>query len=57
MSRLQLLTTKFENLRMNEDEIVSETHIRLLDIANTSFALGENMCGEKPVRKILRSLL
>lgn len=57
MSRLQLLTTKFENLRMNEDEIVNGTHIRLLDIANTSFALGEKMSGEKLARKILRSLL
>lgn len=56
MSRLQLLTTKFENLRMNEDETMSEFHIRLCHIANTSFALGEKMYEEKLVKKILKSL-
>lgn len=56
MSRLQLIITKFENLRMNEDEIVSEIHIILCDITNTYFALGEKMSEEKLSRKILRSL-
>lgn len=56
MSRLLLLTTKFENLRMNEGEYISNFNIRLRDIANTSFALGEKMSEEKPSRKILRSL-
>lgn len=40
MSRLQLLTTKYENIKMNEDETVSEFNIRLRGIANTSFVLG-----------------
>lgn len=39
MSRLQLLTTKFKNLRMKEEESIYEFHIRFRDIANTSFAL------------------
>lgn len=56
MSRLQLLTTKFENIRMNKDENVIEFHIRLHDIANTSFALGEKMSEEKLAIKILRPL-
>lgn len=56
MSILQLLTTKFENLRMNEEESICEFHIKLCDISNTCFALGENMSKEKLVRKILRSL-
>lgn len=47
MSKLQLLTTQFENLRMNVEESISEFHIRLRDITNTSFALGENMYEEK----------
>lgn len=51
MLRLQLLTTKFENLRMNEDETVSEFHIRMRDIANTLFGLGEKMSEEKLFRK------
>lgn len=56
MSRLQLLTTKFVNLRMNEEESICDFHIRLHDIANTSFSLGEKMCEEKLTRKILKSL-
>lgn len=47
MSRLQLLTTKFENLKMNEDESICEFHIRLRDISNTSFSLSVNMSKEK----------
>lgn len=41
---------------MNEDESISYFNIKLCDIANTSFALGEKMSKEKPSRKILRSL-
>lgn len=40
MSRFHLLTTKFENLRMKEDESICEFHIMLHDISNTSFSLG-----------------
>ncbi|XP_057444753.1 uncharacterized protein LOC130736999 [Lotus japonicus] len=56
MSRLQMLTTQFENLRMTEEETISEFHMRVRDLANSSFALGEPMSDEKLVRKILRSL-
>ncbi|KAK2402989.1 gag-protease polyprotein [Trifolium repens] len=56
MSKLQLLTTKFENLRMDEDETISEFNTRLRDIVNSSFALGEKISEEKIARKILRSL-
>jgi hypothetical protein len=55
MSKLQLLNTKFENLKIDEDETILEFNARLHDIANTSFALGENMSEEKLARKILRS--
>ena len=51
-----MLTTKFENLRMMEDETIHEFHMNILEIANTSGALGEKMSEEKLVRKILRSL-
>ncbi|EXB99124.1 G-type lectin S-receptor-like serine/threonine-protein kinase [Morus notabilis] len=34
LSKLQILTTRFENLRMQEDEIISEFNSRLCDIAN-----------------------
>lgn len=43
MSMLQLLTKKFVNLRMNEEESISDFNIKLRDMANTSFALGERM--------------
>lgn len=56
MSKLHILTTKFENLRMNEDESISDFNIHLRDLANTSIALGEKMSEEKLTRKILRSL-
>jgi hypothetical protein len=56
MSRLQLLTSKFENLRMTEDENIHEFHMSILEIANASGALGEKISDENLVRKILRSL-
>lgn len=56
MSRLQLLITNFENMRINEDEFISDFNIRRRGIANTSFALGEKLSEEKLARKILRPL-
>ena len=34
MSRLQLLTTQFENLKMTEEETVAEFHMRVRDMAS-----------------------
>jgi hypothetical protein len=56
MSKLQLLSTKFENLKMEDDETISEFNNRIRDIANSSFALGERIPEEKLTRKILRLL-
>ncbi len=55
-SRLQMLTTKFENLRMKEDETVHDFHMTILDYANTFDSLGEKLLEERMVRKMLRSL-
>ncbi|PNX91973.1 gag-protease polyprotein [Trifolium pratense] len=55
-SRLQLLTTQFENLRMKEEESVHDFHMNVLEYANTFESLGEKMSDEKLVSKILRSL-
>lgn len=55
MLRLKLLTSKFENLRMNNDESIAEFNVYLLNIANESFALGEKISEERLVRKVLRS--
>ena len=56
MSRLHMLTTQFETLRMSEEQSIADFHMQIRDIANTSFALGEKMSNEKLVRNILRSL-
>ncbi|KAK2429199.1 gag-protease polyprotein [Trifolium repens] len=55
-SRLQLLLTKFENLRMKEEETIYDFHMNILDLANSFDSLGERLSDEKMVRKILRSL-
>jgi hypothetical protein len=39
-SRLQLLTTKFENLKMLEDENIQDYYMNILDIANLFDSLG-----------------
>ena len=56
LSKLQILTTRFENLRMLEDETISDFNSKLCDIANKAFALGQKISEEKIVRKVLRSL-
>jgi hypothetical protein len=55
-SRIQLLTTKFESLKMKEDETIQDYYVNVLDIANRFDSLGEKLSDEKLVRKILRSL-
>ncbi|WJX88834.1 hypothetical protein P8452_70878 [Trifolium repens] len=55
-SRLQLLHSKFENLRMKEEETIYDFHMSILDLANPFDSLGERLSDEKLVRKILRSL-
>ena len=54
-SRLELLTTKFENLRMSK-ETISDFNGKMCDIANESFALGEKISKKKIVKKSLRFL-
>jgi len=55
-ARLQLLTTKFENLKMQEDENIQDYYMNVLDIENSFDSLSERLTDEKLVRKILRSL-
>ena len=49
-SRLQLLITKFKNLKMLEDESISRFNLRVLDISDESFALGEKISQELLVK-------
>ena len=55
-SKLQRLTTSFEEIRMDDDEVFDEFYAKLKDIVNSAFNLGEKILESKIVRKILRSL-
>ena len=55
-SKFQRLTTSFEEIRMDDDEMFDEFYAKLKDIVNLAFNLGENISEPKIVRKILRSL-
>ena len=41
-SKLQRLTTSFEEIKMEEDESFDEFYAKLKDIVNSTFNLGEN---------------
>ncbi|RVW93457.1 hypothetical protein CK203_035031 [Vitis vinifera] len=56
LSKLQMLTARFETIRMEDHEKFGEFHAKLMDIMNSSFNLGEPIPNSKVVRKILRSL-
>ena len=54
-SKLQRLTTSFEEIKMEEDESFNEFYAKLKDIVNSAFNLGETVPEPKIVRKVLRS--
>ena len=55
-SKLQRLTTSFEEIKMAKDESFDEFYAKLKDIVNTAFILGKSIQEPKIVRKVLRSL-
>ncbi|KAH7867389.1 hypothetical protein Vadar_032806 [Vaccinium darrowii] len=55
-SKIQMLTTRFEELRMSEDETFDSFITKLSDIVNSFHALGEPISNLKVCRKVLRSL-
>ena len=55
-SKLQRLTTSFEEIKMEEDESFDELYAKLKDIVNLAFNLGETILEPKIVKKVLRSL-
>ena len=55
-SKLQRLTTSFEEIKMEEDESFDEFYAKLKDIVNSAFNLGETIPKPQIVRKVLRSL-
>ena len=56
VSKLQMLTSRFKTIKMEDLENFGEFHEKLMDILNSSFNIGEPIPNSKVVRKILRSL-
>ena len=56
-TKLQMLTTKFEELKMGDDESLDSFYGKLNEIVIAKLNLGEKIEDAKVVRKILRSLL
>ncbi|KAG9450312.1 hypothetical protein H6P81_010277 [Aristolochia fimbriata] len=56
LSKLQMLTTQFELLRMHEEETILQYEVKIRDIANQAAALGDKIPENRLVRKVLRSL-
>ena len=55
-SKLQRLTTSFEEIGMDEDNSFDEFYANVKNIVNSAFNLGEQILEPKIVKKILRSL-
>ena len=55
-TKLQMLTTHFEELKMREDESFDSFYGKLNEVVIGKFNLGEKTEDSKVVRKILRSL-
>ena len=57
INKLLQLTTRFESIRMSDDECFVEFYAKLNDIVNSTYNLGENYDQPKIFRKILRFLI
>ena len=55
-TKLQMLTTRFEKLKMSEDESFDSFYGKLNEVVFGKLNLGEKIEDSKVVRKILRSL-
>ena len=51
--KLQRLTARFEEIKMEEDELFDEFYAKFKDIMNSTFNLGETIPEPKIVRKVL----
>ena len=56
ISKLQMLASKFEDLRMLEDESINDLNSKLCEISNEPFTLNEKYPEIKLMRKTLRFL-
>ena len=54
INKLQQLTSKFESIKISDDESFDKFYAKLNDIVNSAYNLGEIYDQPKIVRKILR---
>ena len=54
--KLRRLTTSFEEIKMEKDELFDEFYAKLKDIVNSAFNFRETIPKSKIVRKVLKSL-
>ena len=54
--KFQRVTSSFEEIRMEKNEIFDELYAKLKDIVNSAFNIGESIAESKIVKKILRFL-
>jgi ribosomal protein L12E/L44/L45/RPP1/RPP2 len=56
-AKLQMLISKFEEIKMLEDEIFGEFYTKISDLRNTMVSLGKTISDVILIHKIIRSLL
>nr|KJB72631.1 hypothetical protein B456_011G188300 [Gossypium raimondii] len=56
-SKMQMLTSRFKSLWMQELETIGEYYAKLSDLSNQAFASGEEYSNAKIIRNVLRSFL
>ena len=56
INKLQQLTSKFESIRMTNDESFDEFYAKINDIVNSAYNLGETYDQSKIVKNIFKSL-
>lgn len=56
LSKLQMLTARFESIRMDENKTFSNFYVEWRTILNSTFNLDENFPNPKVIKQILRSL-
>ncbi|XP_073120251.1 uncharacterized protein [Henckelia pumila] len=55
-TRMRLINSNFEKMRMEESETIMEYNGRLMSLSNESFVLGDPISNERLVSKVLRSV-
>ncbi|XP_073137561.1 uncharacterized protein [Henckelia pumila] len=55
-TRMRFLTSKFEKLRMDENETIMQYNARLKSLANEAYVLGDPISNERLVSKVLHSI-